>query len=93
MSDEKIFAAGVYFKPPHQNAPDFVKGSISIKLADFSAFVKEHRDGEWMNLKVLESRNGKMYVELDTWKPDPQRASQAASQSYQAPDFDDDIGF
>jgi len=33
MSDNN-FVGGFFFKLPHENAPDFVKGKVSIKLPD-----------------------------------------------------------
>lgn len=65
MSD---LAKGLYFKEPHQNAPDFVKGRLSVKNEDFIAFLKE-QGGEWTNLQIKVSKAGKPYVEVDDWKP------------------------
>lgn len=63
----KIFANGIIFKRP-QNAPDYVIGSLSVKVEEFIGFLKE-QGGEWVNLKIMESKGGKPYIELDTWKP------------------------
>jgi hypothetical protein len=69
MSDDKIFAAGLFYKAPHERAPEFVKGSISIKVEEFTAFLQEHvSDDGWVNLSVKESRGGKLYCELDQYK-------------------------
>lgn len=62
----KIFANGIIFKRP-QNAPDYVIGSLSVKVEEFIGFLKE-QGGEWVNLKIMESKGGKPYIELDTWK-------------------------
>ena len=67
---DKIFPKGLFFNRRH-DAPDFVIGRISMKIDDFSKFVRENKDGEWMNFNVLKSKEGKSYVELDTWKPEP----------------------
>ena len=37
MADDKIFAAGMIYKFPHERAPDFVKAEISIKTTSTNA--------------------------------------------------------
>lgn len=66
---EKTFADGVIFKRSN-NAPDFVIGNLSIKVSEFAKFVKAHAKNDWLNLQVKQSKDGKYYVELDTWQPD-----------------------
>ena len=68
---EKIFVDGMIFKKPRAGAPEFVKGSISIKVADFSKFMREHAKGkEWVNLDLKKSAKGNLYLELNTWQKD-----------------------
>jgi hypothetical protein len=69
MSDDKIFADGMLFKR-RDNAPEWVVGSISIKVDDFVKFCKDNEDKGWVNLEVKVGKSGKPYVELDTWKPE-----------------------
>ena len=70
MSDI-VFADGFYFKEPHKNAPEFVKGSLSIKLEDAIPFLTKYRvEGEWLNLSIKESKAGKIYIAVDDWKAD-----------------------
>ena len=76
MSDDKIFPDGLMFKAPREGSPDFVKGSISVKLREFFEFCKAHQDGDWLNFNVKLSRGGKLYCELDTWKPTKQAEPQ-----------------
>lgn len=78
MSDDIEFAQGVFFKPPHENAPDFVWGKISLKRQDVIDWLSD-RDDEWVNLDVKESRGGKIYCAVDTWKPDSQRGGSSGS--------------
>jgi hypothetical protein len=66
---EKEFVTGLFVKPPHERAPDFVKCSISIKRADLGNWLRQ-KDDEWINLDVKESQNGKWYAEVSTWKPE-----------------------
>ena len=83
---EKKFVDGLIVKPPRDNAPDFVKGSISIKVKELGQWLaNEYKAGcgEWINIDVKESKGGKWYCEVNTWKP-----RQEAEQS-----FEDDLPF
>lgn len=94
MSDEKEFVNGLIIKAPRDNAPDFVKCSISIKRADLGNWLRGKSD-EWINLDVKVSQNGKWYAEVNTWTPQ-QNTQQQSSQDFQHPEgFDDssDIPF
>jgi hypothetical protein len=68
MSEDKIFAQGLIYKAPRENAPDFVKGSLSIKTEEFTKFLEDHTkpDG-WVNLDLKVSRGGKLYCELNQY--------------------------
>ena len=71
MSDEKIFVDGMICKR-HPKAPDFVKVNLSLKMSELIAFAKQHHNDGWLNVQVKESQGGKLYAELDTWKPQEQ---------------------
>jgi len=62
---EKVFIEGMIVKDAK---PDFVKCRISIKVDDFGAFMLKHEKDGWVNIDVKESKKGKLYAELDTWK-------------------------
>lgn len=64
----KIFANGLMFKRPRENAPEFVKGSLSIKIDEFITFLKQHEKKGWVNLDLKESKGLKLYFELNTWE-------------------------
>lgn len=94
MSD-KQFVNGLIVKPPHEKAPDFVKCAISIKRGELVTFLRAQTD-EWINIDVKESKGGKWYAEVNSWKPDAN--TQPATQPARAPaatggfdDFDDEI--
>ena len=74
MAEDKIMADGLFFKEKHANAPEFVIGGLSIKIDQFAKFVKDHKDGEYLNFQVLKSKQGKPYIVLDTWKPNRDQA-------------------
>ena len=93
---DKVFAQGLYVKPPKENSPDFVKFGLSIKRQEVMAWLQGQSE-EWINLQVKEAKSGKWYAEVDTWKPDPNRArpSQPAQPAVSNPfeSLDEDIPF
>lgn len=81
------FLDGIIFKLPHQNAPDFVKGGLSIKREEFIASLQKE-EGEWINLQLKVSKEGKAYAQIDDWKPDASKKNDNKS-----PNEDDDLPF
>lgn len=101
MSDNK-FVTGLFVNPPHEKAPDFVKASISIKPAEFIAWLQaqEPNDKGYVRLQFKESREGKWYAALDDYKPADKKAehNQAKADGYakepaQGGFVDDEIPF
>ncbi len=82
MEDNRV--NGMIIKAPHANAPDFVKCGISIKIEEFVTYLKTHDNNGWVNLDMKKSREGKLYVSLNEWKPDGQKNNSG---------FADDIPF
>lgn len=68
---EKKFVNGLIIKAPRDNAPDFVKCSISIKRKDLGNWLREQTE-DWINLDVKVSKEGKWYAEVNEWKPKKQ---------------------
>ncbi len=65
---DPIFADGMFFARPHEKAPEFVKGKISIDCKKFYAFMKKHvNPAGYINLNLKTSKGGKLYLDLDTW--------------------------
>ena len=79
MSEEKVFADGFMFKR-QENAPEFVVGSMSIKVDEAMAFLAQNESNGWVNLNVKKSKGGKYYMELDTWKPKPEKIIEKVSE-------------
>ena len=71
MEDNRV--NGMIIKAPHANAPDFVKCGISIKIDEFITYLKTHDNNGWVNLDMKKSKEGKLYVSLNDWKPDTQQ--------------------
>ena len=84
MSDIQ-FVDGLLVKAPRDNAPDFVKGSISIKRAELIATLTG-MSGDWINLDIKESKGGKWYASVNDWKPEGQAGS--VPQSVAQPEID-----
>jgi hypothetical protein len=75
-SSDNNFVDGMIVKAPRENAPDFVKGSISIKRGDLGNWL-ESKSEEWINVDIKESKAGKWYAEVNTWKPDQKQDATA----------------
>lgn len=68
---ETTFADGFILKAPHEKAPDFVKGSLSIKVDEAIKFLEANKDSKgWVNLDLKEGKTGKWYVQKNDWKPE-----------------------
>lgn len=102
MSDEKIFADGFIAKRSDK-APDFVTCSLSIKVSEAVTFLQDNARDNWVNLQVKQAKNGKYYVELDTWQPTQGQVAKAGIEQARAamepapvstdPFADDDLPF
>lgn len=74
MDNNLEFPNGVIFKLPRQGAPDYVKGSISIKRAELIQWLNSKSD-EWINLDLKVGKSGKAFASVNTWKPEGQTKS------------------
>ena len=72
---DNVFIDGMIFKRPRENAPDFVKGSISIKCSEFYDYMKANIKDGWLNIDLLESKAGKYYAKLNDYNPEKKEAS------------------
>ena len=69
---KKVFAEGLWFYPPHERAPDFVKGKLSISADRFVKWLRVQPldDKGFIKLDITESReSGKYSIAVDDWKP------------------------
>jgi hypothetical protein len=67
---EKQFAKGFSFKR-NDNAPEWAIGKLSIKAQEAIQFINEKNNGGWLNLEIKKSKEGKFYIELDTYQAKP----------------------
>lgn len=71
MSEKAPLASGFYFDRPKEGAPEFVKGKLSIKVAEAIDLLKTHQnEAGYVNLDLLKSKEGKLYMTVNTWKPE-----------------------
>ena len=98
MAKEEIeFVDGLIVKAPHPKAPDFVNASISIKVEDLGKWLRSKYKGSlenegWINIDVKESRGGKWYAAVSTYKPKP-KDERPARGGNRVQDLEDDIPF
>ncbi len=61
----KIFPEGLFFNPKHENAPEFVKGSVSVHVDKFLNFINDNPklidDKGYIKFDLLNSKNNKLY--------------------------------
>ena len=74
--EEIEFVDGLFVKAPHPNAPDFVKATLSITRADLGNWLRG-RSEQYINIDVKESKGGKWYASVSTFKPDKPKAQPA----------------
>ena len=67
------YPKGIYFDKPHEKAPDFVIGKISIKKEAMLEWLNEAEANEkgYINLDVLNGKEDKPYVKINDYKPKP----------------------
>lgn len=69
MADKpKTFANGLIFKR-HEKAPEYVIGNLSVAVESFGTFCEENEKNGWVNLVIKRNREGKYYIEVDTFDP------------------------
>ena len=70
MSEAPKFIDGLFIGDT-SNAPEFVKGKLSINVAKFVAYIQANQNEKgYVNIDILESRDsGKLYAKLNDWKP------------------------
>lgn len=68
QQQEKVFPAGLIYKQPSPRAPQWIKANLSFKVDEFIAWLKQYDNNGWVNVDVKESKGGKIYCELSTYK-------------------------
>lgn len=67
---ETIFADGIFYEIP-VNAPEWVKGKLSVRVSQFIEFLNKHQnEAGYINLDLKVAKSGKAYCSLNVWKPE-----------------------
>ena len=76
---ETIYPKGIRVFPKHQNAPDFVKGTVIITPNELFTFCKEnvqlmteYNGQKQLRCQLLDGNNG-LYMSVDTYKPEAKK--------------------
>ena len=72
---ENTYANGIWGNDPHEKAPDFVVGSLSIHADTFRAWLAEQETSEkgYVKIDVLERKDGDGWsFKLNTFKKQEQ---------------------
>jgi len=82
MAEKQIYVKGMRVFPPHEKAPDFVKGTLLItpnvldKFCEENAeYMTEYKGEKQLKCQILEGDTG-LYFTVDTWKKDSSQSSQ-----------------
>lgn len=63
------FPDGIFFNKPREGAPEFVRGSISIKVDQALPFLEKNKNAQgYVNLDMLLSKSNSIYLQLNEWK-------------------------
>lgn len=93
MTTEKKFIDGMRYNEPREKAPAWVKGHISVNAAQFLPFMEANQDERgWLNIDIKESKGGKLYLELNTYRSGS-RPQQATREPDLDPPANDDLPF
>jgi len=70
------YVKGLRVFPPHESAPDFVKGTLLITVKDLIDFANENAEylrdyngAKQLPCQILSGDDGRLSITLDTWKP------------------------
>jgi hypothetical protein len=67
---------------------DFVKARLSFVVEDFIKTLQENQKNGWVNIDVLESKEGKIYSKFNTWEPEAKNEAPQATE-----EIKDDLPF
>jgi len=82
---EKEFSEGIYFK---EKTPEFIVLGISLNREQLSKWLSTKTD-EWINIDVKTGKSGKLYGEVNHWKPD----AKSEAPTPRIEDMKDDVPF
>jgi hypothetical protein len=77
MENNTIFAEGIYLNTVSEKAPEFIKANVSLHVDKAIAWLEANRaladEKGYIKLTGKESKGGKRYFQVDTWKPEEKK--------------------
>jgi hypothetical protein len=71
MENNANFPEGMRISPRRENAPDFIKGHISIRVDEFTSWLHANQKSDgWVNIDIKKSKKGNLYLQLNTYQKD-----------------------
>ena len=69
----KTFVNGLISKKVSDKAPEWILGALSINVESLTNWLnttgKQVQSNGWINLNIKKSKDGKRYIEVDTYNP------------------------
>jgi hypothetical protein len=66
---ENEFPKGIMIRKPKDNAPDFIRGQISLKLDEAIPYLQSKASfNNWLNIDIKISKQGSMYLAVNNYK-------------------------
>jgi hypothetical protein len=77
MANETIYPKGIRTFAKHQNAPDFVLGTVVITLKELrewalsegNQYLTDYKGEKQLRLQATKAKDGSLSLKVDTWKP------------------------
>lgn len=70
---DRIFVNGLISKKVSDKAPEWILGALSINVESLTNWLnttgKQVQSNGWINLNIKKSKDGKRYIEVDTYNP------------------------
>lgn len=84
----KEFVQGL-FVSRRDNAPDFVKANLSFKVEQFTEYLKSKvNEKGYVNIDIKESKDGRLYADLNDWKPRTDNEELPSGHAEEYPDIE-----
>lgn len=73
---EKQFVDGLSVKEKNENIPEWIKMRLLVNRLQLIEWLQGQSE-KWIEIDVKESKAGKMYCEVNTWKPEDSITSES----------------
>lgn len=87
---EQKYISGLFVYPPHERAPDFVKGKLSVNAEKLSEWLIANKglasEKGFISIDLKAGRDGKWYAQVNEWKPEDRKEVSAPVVSEEIPD-------